>query len=69
MTEDTTDDAATAESPTDHAIEPSAPEEFGPRPSVWGDGKGKTTASARYGMRAGHGYRVHLLQFMKGGTA
>jgi len=70
MTEDTTDDAATAESPTDHAIEPSAPEEFGLVQVWWGDGKGKTTASLGMGMRAaGHGYRVHLLQFMKGGTA
>jgi len=70
MTEDTTDDAATAESPTDHAIEPSAPEEFGLVQVWWGDGKGKTTASLGMGMRAaGHGYRVHMLQFMKGGTA
>ena len=59
----------TAESPTDHAIEPSAPEAFGLVQAWWGDGKGKTTASLGMGMRAaGHGYRVHLLQFMKGGT-
>jgi cob(I)alamin adenosyltransferase len=32
-----------------------------------GDGKGKTTASLGLGMRAcGHGYRVRMIQFMKG---
>jgi cob(I)alamin adenosyltransferase len=50
-------------------IEPAEPEEFGLVQVWWGDGKGKTTASLGMGFRAaGHGYRVHLLQFMKGGA-
>ena len=56
-------------SPTAHAIEPDAPEEFGLTYVWWGDGKGKTTAALGMGMRAaGHGFRVHLLQLMKGGA-
>jgi len=51
-------------------IEPSAPEEFGLVQVWWGDGKGKTTSAMGMGFRAaGHGYRVHMLQFMKGGAA
>ncbi|AZH24575.1 cob(I)yrinic acid a,c-diamide adenosyltransferase [Haloplanus aerogenes] len=46
-----------------------APPEFGRVQVWWGNGKGKTTAALGMGFRAaGHGYRVHLLQFMKGGA-
>jgi cob(I)alamin adenosyltransferase len=48
---------------------PAAPPEFGRVQVWWGNGKGKTTAALGMGFRAaGHGYRVHLLQFMKGGA-
>ena len=55
--------------PRAEPIEPAEPEEFGLVQVWWGDGKGKTTAALGMGFRAaGHGYRVHLLQFMKGGA-
>ncbi|XVH30522.1 cob(I)yrinic acid a,c-diamide adenosyltransferase [Haloferacaceae archaeon DSL9] len=55
--------------PEANPIEPDAPEEFGLVQVWWGDGKGKTTAAMGMGFRAaGHGYRVHMLQFMKGGA-
>jgi cob(I)alamin adenosyltransferase len=53
----------------EQAIEASDPEEFGLVQVWWGDGKGKTTAALGMGFRAaGHGYRTHVLQFMKGGA-
>ncbi|MFB6283384.1 MAG: cob(I)yrinic acid a,c-diamide adenosyltransferase [Halobacteria archaeon] len=51
-------------------IEPSSPGDFGLVQVWWGNGKGKTTAAMGMGIRAvGHGYRVHMIQFMKGGTS
>ncbi|AFK21519.1 cob(I)yrinic acid a,c-diamide adenosyltransferase (plasmid) [Haloferax mediterranei ATCC 33500] len=55
--------------PDARTIEPDAPDEFGLVQVWWGDGKGKTTAAMGMGFRAaGHGYRVHMLQFLKGGA-
>jgi cob(I)alamin adenosyltransferase len=65
MTQDSSENGP----PNPRPIEPSAPEELGLVQVWWGDGKGKTTAALGLGMRAiGHGFRVHLLQFMKGGA-
>ena len=82
MTDENTDEAETdrearlertpgeGRTPEARDIEPSAPEEFGLVQVWWGDGKGKTTAAMGMGFRAaGHGYRVHVLQFMKGGAS
>ena len=64
MTDDTAPDGLRAQ-----AIDPADPDEFGLVQVWWGDGKGKTTAAMGMGFRAaGHGYRVHMLQFMKGGA-
>lgn len=69
-TNDETDrDGPYGKRPRAQRIEPSEPDEFGLVQVWWGNGKGKTTAALGMGFRAaGHGYRVHLLQFMKGGA-
>jgi len=55
--------------PEARSIEADVPEEFGLVQLWWGNGKGKTTAAMGMGFRAaGHGYRVHMLQFLKGGA-
>ncbi|MES3518048.1 MAG: cob(I)yrinic acid a,c-diamide adenosyltransferase [Natronomonas sp.] len=70
MTDDQSGVPGKGQTPRAREIEPTAPEEFGLVQVWWGDGKGKTTATLGMAFRAaGHGFRVHVLQFMKGGAA
>jgi cob(I)alamin adenosyltransferase len=70
MTDTEDDDPRGGDPPEPKPIEPAGPPDFGRVQVWWGDGKGKTTAALGMGFRAaGHGYRVHLLQFMKGGAS
>jgi len=56
--------------PEAERIEPAAPRSSASSKSGGATAKGKTTATLGMGMRAaGHGYRVHMLQFMKGGAS